>query len=151
VIERRRRQVVRLYSAGYTIVEIAAALKEEKYPGSSKSNVSRDLERARLQWREDVIGDLEGVKTRHLGELESLRQYWTRQIVTGNIGIDERVDITARILIPLLKERAKLLGAYAPAKIDLTAEVREWADRNGFDPQEAVDAAAEIVKEMAKK
>jgi len=59
------------------------------------------------------------------------------------LGPDYRaVDAALRIM----ERRARLLGLDAPAKIDLTQWVREFAEKHGMDADAAVEKANNIVK-----
>lgn len=49
--------------------------------------------------------------------------------------------------IRLLQEEAKLTGTYAPTKIDIERRIREMAEEEGFDPDEAVREADRIARE----
>jgi hypothetical protein len=56
---------------------------------------------------------------------------------------DERATAAA---LKILERQSKLLGLDAPARIDITARIRQMAIEEGLDPDEAVEEARRIVK-----
>lgn len=69
-----------------------------------------------------------------------VRGLWSK-IVKGDLP-------SIREFIRLMDHEAKLLGLYAPAKVDIEHRIREAAVAQGDDPDVAVRTAAGIVKEL---
>ena len=54
-------------------------------------------------------------------------------------------------LLRIMEREAKLLGLDAPTKVDIEARVRLIAEREGFDPDEAVRDVYRILKESREE
>lgn len=52
-------------------------------------------------------------------------------------------------MIRLMEREAKLLGLDAPTKVDITARVRQAAEEEGISPEEAVEIAEGIYRDLA--
>ena len=69
------------------------------------------------------------------------------RLLMGHWGKAIGGDVNAtRTVLSIMDRRAKLLGLDAPARIDLTAWIREMAIAEGLDPDQAVRDAESIVR-----
>ena len=144
-VEQRRRQVARLYNADYSVREIRLELSKAGYKNVSRPTVQRDLVILREEWHQANVAAIEGRRNAQAQRLDDDIAHWTRQMfrITDPV---EAGKFWVEVIFPALKERAKLLGLYPPARVDETAFIRDWAMRNGYDPDKAVELAAEVVK-----
>lgn len=144
-VAQRRRRVAAMTAAGYTQREIAEALTAARYPSATKSTIGRDVIRNEQVWREDVAGDVQKAKQRHTQQIDETIEAFRRQMMVIKDVVEAAEFHTAHIF-PLLKERAKLLGLYAPTRIDVTDFVRRWAREQGYDENRAVELAMQVVE-----
>ncbi len=144
-IGQRRRRVAEMTAAGYHQREIADALTAARYPNASKSTIGRDVVANEKTWRDATVADVQVLKDRHLQRLDADLEGRRRQMLLIKDLIEAAEFYTTHILV-LMKERAKLLGLYAPTRLDVTAYIREWARRQGYDENRAVELAAEVVE-----
>lgn len=147
----RRRMVAQLTAARYTTEEIAGALQEAGYPGSSQSSVSRDQHHNLNAWQ-DSIADLVGIHSTHTlaldAQLGRLTRQWMGLPATKSAEVKEAAEFYVRFVLPLMKERAKLLGLYREITVDIEGHLREWAREQGMDPQSVLDMAAEVLEDQ---
>ncbi len=130
----RQRQALELRKEGKGFVEIAAKLGY-KGPSGAHQAVMRALRRT-LQEPCDELRRLE------LERCDALLAGLWPKAKKGHVASVDKV-------LKVMERRAKLLGLDAPTKIDIEAEVREFARAMGRDEAEAVKQAIEIINGRA--
>ena len=104
--------------------------------GVSHVQAFRDVQRV---LREVLSEPAEAVRRVELARLDRLmRAHWPA-------ATEGDVRATAMVL-QIMDRRARQLGLDGPQKIDLTASIREMAEREGIDPDQAVRDPEEIVQ-----
>ena len=104
--------------------------------GVSHVQAFRDVQRV---LREVVSEPAEAVRRVELARLDRLmRAHWSA-------AIEGDTKATAMVL-QIMDRRARYLGLDSPQKIDLTASIREMAEREGIDVDQAVKDAEAIVR-----
>ena len=133
IAQAHRAQALQLRMGGASYSEIAAQM------GSSSAATAFKQVRAAL--REMLQEPADAVREMELARYDRLMAaHWPAAL---------RGDIQASAMVlRIMERRAALLGLDAPKKIDLTAYIRDLAEREGIDPDEAVAAAQEIVRAM---
>jgi hypothetical protein len=107
-VEQRREQVAQLYLAGATQPAIAKQL------GVALGTVNRDIQHVKAMWRESQIEAMDDAVTRHLTELDFIRQ---------QLRLDYNATKNPNILKELIRvqeREAKLLGLDAPQRQHVT-------------------------------
>ena len=103
-IEQRREQVAQLYLAGANQTAIAKQL------GISQPTVVRDIQYVKAMWKESQIEAMDDAVTRHLTELDFIREQ------LRNDYQNSKSITTLKELIRVQEREAKLLGLDAPVK-----------------------------------
>ena len=103
-IEQRREQVAQLYLAGANQTAIAKQL------GISQPTVVRDIQYVKAMWKESQIEAMDDAVTRHLTELDFIREQ------LRNDYANSKSITTLKELIRVQEREAKLLGLDAPVK-----------------------------------
>ena len=130
----RRLQAFQLRKAGNTYEAIGEAL------GVSKVAAYKLVRRVVESLDSQSQAEAKVYRALQLARLEeALKAIWP-QAMAGDLGAVDRV-------VKILEREAKLMCLDAPAKIDVTARVRQMAIENGLDPDEAVETARRIIKE----
>ena len=115
--------------------------------GVSYRQIGEQLDISHTQAERDVQAMLdemaqepaEAVRKAELARLDRLVMAHWPAALRG----DHRATAT---VLQIMDRRARYLGLDAPQKIDLTASIREMAEREGIDPDQAVRDAEEIVR-----
>lgn len=129
VMERRRR-VWDLRMKGMSIQKIA------DQEGMTYWQIHQDLEAAaRLV---DVTKYLEHELHLDLQRLDQLFAAW----FPSALALDAD---SAKIVMTIMDRRAKLLGLDAPKRIDIDMLIRTWAEKEGLDPDDVVDAVVTLL------
>ena len=69
------------------------------------------------------------------------------RLLAAHWGKATKGDVNAtRMVLTIMDRRAKLLGLDAPQKLDVTGWIREMAEAEGIDPDQAVRDAESIVR-----
>ena len=89
--------------------------------------------------REWLTEPLEEQRRLELLRLDALQRAWWDKALIGGVA-------AAALVLKVHDRRARLLGLEAPARVDLTAWVRQVAEEEGLDPDQAVRDAECIVK-----
>ena len=133
IAQAKRAQALQLRMGGASYSAIAAQM------GSSGAGTAYKQVRAAL--REMLQEPADAVRAIELERYDRLMlAHWPTAL---------RGDIQASAMVlRIMERRAAMLGLDAPKKIDLTAYIRDLAEREGIDPDEAVAAAEEIVRAM---
>ncbi|KKN69192.1 hypothetical protein LCGC14_0443680 [marine sediment metagenome] len=145
-VDTRRRQVARLFAAGYSTAEMVATLTDAGYRRVSRPTIQRDVDALRRKWTEenaDASAQWEGFVQRLDEEIE----FWRRQVLLAPT-VEQSAKIYADVVLVALKERAKLSGSYLPPKIDIGGFVRNWALGEGYDPDRAVELGRQVVDSL---
>jgi hypothetical protein len=124
----RRRQVAGLRTAGIRDERAIA-----RQLGISRQTVNRDIHWLMEQYRQAALIDVAAEKGQDLLRIEAaLASLWPR-VMSGTVS----AHVAA---LGWMERRAKLLGLDAPKvlRIDVEAEIRMIAEREGLDPEEAV-------------
>jgi len=88
----------------------------------------------------EVAGEpAEQVRKAELGRLDRLLMAHWPAAVDGDAKATQTV-------LQIMDRRARYLGLDAPQRIDLTAWIRDMAEREGIDPDQAVKDAEAIVR-----
>lgn len=141
IIKHRRRLVASLRLRQYTQPEIQNALTKSTTPGSrnpkdnqpwSLGTINADCQALERQWQAEALEDTTRLKAKVLAELrEARRKAWQ--------------DGDLKWVLQSLKQECDLLGLNAPTKIDIEQRIRQMAEENGFDPDEAVKEAQRVI------
>lgn len=126
----RRRRVFEQRIQGMSIQKIAD--KE----GLSYWQIHQDLEAAaRLV---DVTKYLEHELHLDLQRLDQLFYAWFPAAIAGDAD-------AARIALTIMDRRAKLLGLDAPKRVDVTAMIAVWAEKEGLELQDVLDVVGTLL------
>lgn len=106
-------QIVKLYVAGASVDEIAQVT--QLHP-ATVARIRREALLDAIPRRDQVVAELREQELQRLDRLQ--RGHWS-DAVAGNVG-------SSRIVLKCIDARAKLLGLYAPIKVD--AKVRSELD-----------------------
>lgn len=106
-------RIVRLWVAGARVDEIAETMNLSR---ETVYRVRREALVTSVKERDTAVAELREVELQRLDRLQ--RAHWTRAL-DGNVG-------SSRIVLKCVSERAKLVGLYAPIKVD--ARVRDELD-----------------------
>jgi hypothetical protein len=141
LIQRRRAQVAALRLAGVRSAdEIQRALADQGTRVGIRT-IKYDLAAAESYWRDAAAKSIEVERAVDVARIERLiRSLWS-DATSGRWQAVDRV-------LKLLERKSALLGLDAPRSIDVTARIREEAERYGVDPEQAVQAAEELVRSM---
>ena len=131
----RRREFLERRMAGYSIVQIAEDMGYAPYYVSRQLRIATRLVDATSELEEQVRLDL--------GRLEMLFQKCWR-FAAPHEPEPPDLDFVA-ICLKILERKSKLLGLDAPKRIDVRALVLAWAEREGLDPDDVVDAANRLL------
>jgi len=132
-IEERRTRVAEMLLARNSERKMARSL------GVSLGTIARDVAVVRAEWHQQRIAHVDQWVAEELARLATAEEAIWPQILAGKwLAIDRLLAIQDR--------RAKYLGLDAPSKIDITHRVRELAEQEGLDPEEAVQAAEELLR-----
>ena len=103
-IEQRREQVAQLYLAGANQTAIAKQL------GVALGTVNKDIQHVKAMWKQSQIEAMDDAVTRHLTELDFIRQQLRMDYNTS------KSITTLKELLRVQEREAKLLGLDAPVK-----------------------------------
>lgn len=131
-------QAVRMRSAGASYPEIARAMGW-RTPTTAYNAVKRMLDETRME-TVDQLRDVEGNRLDRL-----LMAWYPLAIGTGGYAPNPRA---AEIVLRIIDRRVRLYGLNAPEKIDITATIRQMAERDGLDPEQAVHEAEDIIRSI---
>jgi hypothetical protein len=136
-IERAARQTraLQLRAEGVEYREIARQLGYAS-PSGAYMSVQRALQKT-VQEPADAVRHLE------LGRLDQLLSALWDKAIAGDVRAVDRV-------LAIMARRSALLGLDQPRRIDLTRRLREAAEREGLDPDAAVEEAARIIQELER-
>lgn len=147
----RRRLVARLTGLRYTLEEIAKVATEAGYTNCSVPTINRDQHYNLNAWQES-IGDLVGIHSEHSltldADLGHMRRQWMAMPAATVPDQVAAAEFYIKTILPLMKERAKLLGLYREITVDIEGHLREWAREQGMDPQSVLDMAAEVLEDQ---
>lgn len=132
-IEERRTRVAEMLLARISEREMARKLRV------SLGTISHDVAAVRAEWLAHRTTNVEQIASEDLARLERAEAAIWTQIEGGKLLAIDR-------LLAIMERRAKLLGLDAPSKVDITHRVRELAEQEGLDPNEAVQAAEELLR-----
>lgn len=126
----RRKTVWDMRMAGFTMDEIARKMSIPS--GTVKSDIHRELNQI------DITRQLESEVIIDLARLERLlRSYWTKAM-EGDLD-------SAIFCMKVLERKSKLLGLDAPKRVDVRQLVVEWAVKEGFDPEDVLPIASQLI------
>ena len=121
-----------LRGRGWTYEEIAKEVPYASAGGAHKA-VRTGL-RATLKEPADDVRELE------LGRLDKLLRAQWDKAMAGDLGAVQAV-------LRIMDRRATYLGLDAPQKVDIEAHIRQVAEEEGMDPDEAVRIADDVIRE----
>jgi hypothetical protein len=133
----RQQQVMSLRLAGVNDVGVIA-----QQLGVSRYTVERDFQEINDRWKQQTMIDTATLKGRQHARIEaSILSIW-QEVRAGRLG-------AIKTLVQLLDREASLMGLDAPKtmKLDLEARIRAMAEREGFDPDEAIREAQRLALE----
>lgn len=140
---KRRKLVWEMRVKGMSYTAIALSLKETHDINVTPLTVGNDV-RA-------VTGQLQGETTQLAKQHRTIQ---LERVETAIKAIFDRVisgDLDAiHALVRLMEREAKLVGADAPAKIDIEHRIRTMARDHGFDEDEAVRIGEQTYQEQKK-
>ena len=119
--------------------------------GMSYRNIGTELKVSRQTAFTDVMKVMEEIKeetrqsARHyrdimLASLDELQAAAWTKAVGGN-------QTAILNVMRIMERRAKLLGIDAPIKVDIEGQIREFAIKQGIDPDRAVEEGTQIVRD----
>ena len=127
-------QALELRMAGATYRKIATQLGYPN-PGNAYRAVARLL-------TEHARESAEQVRAMELARLDRLLLAVWGKAAAGDVAAVDRA-------LRVMERRARIMGIDAPQKIDISGWIREMAQREGLDADEAVAIAEEIVRGAA--
>ncbi len=127
-------QAFAIRKGGHSYKAIAAQL------GVNERTVRRDIRRVLDDLNARALGQAELYQRMQLERINDMWKGVWPAILRGDL---EAVRTGLRIM----EREAKLLGLDAPTKIDIEQRIRIMAEREGFDPDEAVIEAKRWLKE----
>lgn len=130
-----RREFLDRRMAGYTILQIAEDMGYAPYYVSRQLRIATRLVDATSELEEQVRIDL--------GRLETLFQKCWPYAAPHQPEPPDLEFVT--ICLKILERKSKLLGLDAPKRIDVRAIVQSWAEREGLDPDDVIDAANHLL------
>lgn len=132
-IEDRRREVADRLLRCMSLRQIARDI------GTSLATVQRDVVAVRAEWRAQRLAAMDQRGAEDLARVnEVMKAIWPR-VVAGEPAMIDR-------FLALLRYRADVLGLNATTKVDIEVHIREMAEREGLDPEEAVRDAVRIMR-----
>lgn len=155
-------KVSELYCKGMLQMDIAHQL------GVVPSQIMYDMKILMARWKESQIQNIDERKIAELTRIDQLEltywDGWARSLKDKRVTMlakdkgqwpqthtsikKERRDGSATFLQGVqwcIEQRCKILGLYAPSKIDVEWKIRKIAEENGMDPDEAVAEAQRIL------
>lgn len=132
-IEARREKVAALLLARKSLRQIARDLQ------TSFTTIQRDVVAVRAEWRARRLDLIDQRGSEDLARAEAAIAAIWNNVLAGNAAAIDR-------LLGLLRYRADVLGLNAPKMIDIELHIRERAEREGLNPDEAVAEAQRILK-----
>jgi hypothetical protein len=131
---RRRVLALELRKAGASVRAIADQL------GAGKTTIARDLQRALADLLAVEVASMDELRALELARLDAaLVAIWPKVRAGDLLAVDR--------LVRLSKRRSELLGLDAPVRVDIAGYIRQLAEAEGLDPEEAVSEAERIVRE----
>jgi hypothetical protein len=137
VVEGRRSRVAFHLVRHESIREIVNSLVKEGEHNPATGEpwsfyaVHSDTVWQREQWRKDVLADTAKVQGAVLAQIREVQhQAWLRN--------------NYNLLLKALQQERELLGLDAPTKVDIEHTIRQMAEAEGLDPDEAVKEAERI-------
>lgn len=127
----RAAEALRLRKRGLTYEQIADQLG---YAGPS--GAYRAIHQALHKTLQEPADDVRALEVTRLDAL--LDALWDAALSGKWLAVDR--------VLKIMERRAALLGLDAPQKVDITHRVRELAEAQGLDPDEAVRSAEAILK-----
>lgn len=131
-VSERRREVFRLRMEGNTLEQIAESL------GVSYSTVQKDSVVAAANI--DMTRYLEREVNVDIGRLEALIGAYWKRATAGDLN-------AAKFIRECINQRGLLLGLNAPKRVDVRMIIAQWAERQGLDVDDVVEAAFELLPE----
>ena len=115
--------------------------------GASYRQIGQQLNVSHVQAQRDVHRMLKEVASEPAEEVRKAELARLDRLVMAHWPAAVQGDSKATLMVlQIMDRRARYLGLDAPQKIDLTASIREMAEREGIDPDQAVRDAEEIVR-----
>lgn len=127
-----------MYVAGWSTIEIAQELELHV------RTVDDHLRKARQDM--DATRYLEGHVNLSLDRCELLWKWAYPMAKSGDDGKPDREWINT--LLRIEESKRKLLGLDAPKKVDVRVGVRQWAEDNGFDPDDVEMVAPTLLAQF---
>lgn len=124
------------FKQGQTYEQIAA--KWETTPGIVGARIKSYLQELR-------VTGLRSVAEYRQVQIERLQAAYAAiwpNVIRGNIG-------AVNALVKLMEREAKLIGLDAPTKVDITARIAALGQAEGFNPEEAIEIAEGVYREIA--
>ena len=137
---KRRPLVWEMAQKGMTLTDIQKELAKDGFK-ASRNTLCKD----QRIWADKITAaSLKSAVRQRQMQLDRInkvvRGLWDK-IIKGDLP-------SIREFIRLMDHEAKLLGLYAPAKVDIEHRIREAAEAQGSDPNLAVQMADDVVKEL---
>ncbi len=112
--------------------------------GVSAKTVNFDIKALRHQWLQESLLDIEEWRAQELASLAADEQMWRARMAQAADDLPLRLQIYDRIF-RIGERRARILGLDQPVRIDIDMLIRQLAVQMGYDPEEAVATAAEVI------
>lgn len=135
--EARQQQVRSLRLAG---VNDAGVIAQQL--GVSRTTIERDFAAITEQWRAEAVASTSVLKGKQHARLETAILAIWQEVRQGRLG-------AIKTMVTLLDREAALMGLDSPKvmKLDLEARIRAIAEREGYDPEEAIREAQRLALE----
>ena len=147
----RRKQVFELKISGLSHQEICDTLNEARKKKAKDEGKDAPKNIEVLTISHDMRAIMDGLKqeTRQLSSDTRNIQLNRLEVAINAIweGVGKGELDAIHALVRLLERQAKLVGADAPAKIDIEHRIRTMAKEHGFDEDEAVREAEHVYQE----
>jgi len=134
-----RKDILDMRLAGWSTIEIAQELDlTVRTINSHISQAVKDMDATRYLESEVQIS---------LNQLDTM---WQWSMPMARYGDDGKPDRSwTETLLKIQESKRKLLGLDAPKKVDVTLGVRQWAEDNGFDPDDVAMVAPALLAQFA--
>jgi hypothetical protein len=131
------RHAVDLRAGGMRYQDIATEL------GVNLKTANRYVREGLDRFLAEEIRSSDVARRLHVERLRALLAAQWPKAMTGDVN-------ASATCLKIIEREARLLGLDAPARIDVTARIRQMAVEEGLDPDEAVEEAQRIVKGLPR-
>lgn len=132
-LQLKRARILELRLEGHTTAQIASKLQMQER--TVRNNLRQAVQLV------DATSYLEEMQHVNLMRLEQMIAiHWDKAVAKGKYDGDDPDLDSGHFILKIIERESKLLGLDAPKRIDVLAMVVDWAERNGFDATDVVEA-----------